>query len=398
MTVNNIKINNLSILEHKSLCSVHICSGKISKIYPSELPGSDFLLTPGLIDIHTHAIEKYSYENPQELISGTKVLGKYGVTTVLPTIVPNTNDKNIFNNLSILSKAAAKIDTVNIPGFHLEGPFVAISGAACELREGDLGLLKELVSACDSKVSVMSIAPEVKNIIPVIEWLIEHNIVPFITHTKADVDQTVKAIQAGARHATHFYDVFYAPDAIDGGVRPVGSVEAILADKRCSVDFICDGVHVHPMAIKAALSAKGYENIILATDSNIGAGLPEGIYESPWGYKIKVSPSTGARIADKNHPKHGRLAGSALTMDLGLNNLLSWLDIPKEQVFAMASSNPARILNLKTKGFIREGFDGDLVLWQKDKNNKYKVVSTFVMGRCVYRDSNINLDGVIINE
>ena len=63
----------------------------------------------------------------------------------------------------------------------------------------------------------------------------------FITHTKADVKQTQAAIEGGARHATHFYDVFYAPDETDGGVRPCGAVEAILADGRVSVDFILDG-------------------------------------------------------------------------------------------------------------------------------------------------------------
>jgi N-acetylglucosamine-6-phosphate deacetylase len=358
------------------------------------LEQSDFKLTPGLIDIHTHGIEKFSYEDPEQLIAASQVLGKYGVTTVLPTVVPKPGEKDGFRELSELAAALNQITAVNIPGLHVEGPFVSLSGAGCNLADGDVDLLKDLVSACDYKVSVMSVAPDVKNIIPVIEWLVEHRIVPFITHTKADVEQTLKAIDAGARHATHFYDVFFPPDENDGGVRPVGCVETFLADERCSVDFICDGVHVHPMAIKAALAAKGSEKVILVTDSNTGAGLPEDTYDTPWGYKVYVSKKNGARINDPDHPKHGRLAGSALTMDEGINNLLDWLDLPEDQVWAMGTSNPARLLNLTSKGRLEEGLDADLVLWKR-VDGVYKVVSTWVMGKCVYQDENINLSGVI---
>jgi N-acetylglucosamine-6-phosphate deacetylase len=108
-------------------------------------------------------------------------------------------------------------------------------------------------------------------------------------------------------HATHFYNVFYPPAESDPGVRPVGAVEAILADPRASVDFIADGVHVHPTAIRAAIAAKTWAGVILITDSNIGAGLPAGVYDTPWGYRVKVAPGKAARHETKNF-----LAGSAL--------------------------------------------------------------------------------------
>ncbi|MFB3902381.1 MAG: hypothetical protein ACE15E_02925 [Acidobacteriota bacterium] len=70
-----------------------------------------------------------------------------------------------------------------------------------------------------------------------------------MTHTAATVEQTVEAIEAGARHATHFYDVFPCPPETEPGARPCGAVEAILADPRLSVDFILDGEHVHPVDV-----------------------------------------------------------------------------------------------------------------------------------------------------
>ena len=344
------------------------------------------LLTPGLIDVHTHGIGRYLYENgPEDLLSACKMLPSFGTTCVLPTIVPYPDKADFMEGLSLLSNSLDKVDSVCVPGLHLEGPFVAVPGAACKLSTGDLGLLDELLSACGHRVKAMSISPDVSGIIPIIEKLVENQIVPFITHTRADVEQTMRAIEAGATHATHFYDVFYPPEPTDGGVRPVGSVEAILADDRCSVDFVCDGVHVHPMAIKAALAARGYEKIICITDSNIGAGLDPGTYNTPWGFRVKVSPENGARVADTDHPSYGGLAGSALTMDAGINNLLSWLDLPEEHVWAMGTANPANLVNLPSKAAIEPGSDADMVLWRKE-NGRYRPICTWVAGNCVYQD------------
>ena len=117
---------------------------------------------------------------------------------------------------------------------------------------------------------------------------------------------------------------------MEPGVRPVGTVEAILADPRVTVDFVCDGVHASPFAIRAALAAKGWQGVVLITDSNIGAGLLPGVYDTPWGFKVRVRDGDGARHDEKN-----TLAGSALTMDRGIVNLFNWLKIPPEQVWAM---------------------------------------------------------------
>jgi N-acetylglucosamine-6-phosphate deacetylase len=159
-------------------------------------------------------------------------------------------------------------------------------------------------------------------------------------------------------------------------VRPVGAVETILGDRRVSVDFICDGVHVHPAAIRATVAAKGWGGVILITDSNIGAGLPSGDYDTNWGYKVRVSSDNGTRHSTLNF-----LAGSSLTMNLGIKNLLQWLDLPPEQIWAMGTLNPARLLNLTNKGRLAPGADADLVLWDEE----LRPVKTWVGGRCVYQ-------------
>jgi N-acetylglucosamine-6-phosphate deacetylase len=292
----------------------------------------------------------------------------------LPTLIPKITDA-WFQMVGEIAATLPSIKEVNIPGLHIEGPFMAVGGAACPTLPGDLALLEKFLSAADGRLAAMSLSPDAPDIVPVIKRLREKNIAVFLTHTQANVEQTEAALEAGARHATHFYDVFYAPADTDPGVRPVGAVEAILADPRASVDFIADGVHVHPTAIRAALAAKGWPGIILITDSNIGAGLPAGVYDTPWGFQIKVSPETAARHAVKN-----TLAGSALTMDRGMANLLKWLPLPPEQIWAMGTLNPANLLGLGRKGRIEAGADADLVLWDDDLT----AARTWVQGHSVY--------------
>lgn len=275
--------------------------------------GGGRLLTPGLIDVHTHGVMRSLYENdpagPDGLRNAARELARFGVTSVLPTIVPRPGP-GWLERIAAIAAAIPATPEVHIPGLHLEGPFMAVGGAACPTLPGDLGLLEEMLAACAGRLAVMSVSPDAPGIVPVIRRLRERGVVVFLTHTRASAEDTEAALEAGAVHATHFYDVFYPPAETDPGVRPVGAVEAILADPRASVDFIADGVHVHPAAIRAAVAAKTWSGVLLITDSNIGAGLPEGTYDTPWGYPVTVSAARAARHATK-----GFLAGSALTME-----------------------------------------------------------------------------------
>jgi N-acetylglucosamine-6-phosphate deacetylase len=337
--------------------------------------GGGRLLTPGLIDVHTHGVMHHLYESGAEGLRGAaKVLGQFGVTTIVPTIVPRM-EPGWLDRLAGIAEAVPEVRGVHVPGLHIEGPFVAIGGAACATVPGDLGLLEEILAAGRGHIAIMSVSPDTPNVIPVIRRLREKGVAVFFTHTRADVAQAEAAFEAGARHATHFYDVFYPPAEKDPGVRPVGVVEAALADPRVTVDFIADGVHVHPTAIRAAVAAKGYKGVTLISDSNVGAGLPPGVYDTPWGFQVRVREGDGARHVEKN-----TLAGSALTMNRGIANLLQWLDLPPEQVWAMGTSNPARLLGLERKGRMAAGADADLVLWDED----FTPAHTWVGGESTY--------------
>jgi N-acetylglucosamine-6-phosphate deacetylase len=369
--------------------SLLLQAGRIAAIDPApaavpadaaRLDAGGRLLTPGLIDVHTHGVGHHLYESsPESLLAGLPFLARFGTTGVLPTLYRVMNRPSL-PQLARLSAALDSVRGVAVPGWHLEGPFLKLPGAGADTIPGDLGLLDEILAATGGRTRAMSVSPDTANIIPVIERLVAQGIVPFITHTRASPEETERAIDAGARHATHFYDVFPVPEITEPGLRPCGAVEALLADPRCSVDFICDGVHVPPVAVRAALAAKGPAGLILITDSNIGAGLPDGIYPTTFGFPVKVSARNAARIHDPANKNHGALAGSALTMNVGIAHLHEWLKLPAEHIWAMGTANPARLLGLTRKGVLAPGADADVVVWNAD----FTPLHTWVAGERVF--------------
>ncbi len=379
-------IHNAQIIfpsERIATTSIRFAGGKVVSIGdPAPHPGDSVidaggrLLTPGLIDLHVHGIHRYNFDNgPTDLLAAAKCFAAYGVTTVFPTVVNIRGAENL-SKLSDLAASLDRVEGVNMPGLHLEGPFTALSGAGCAVVSGDVGMLEEVLAACGGRVRIMSLSPDTPNILPVIEKLIERGIVPFVTHTRATVQQSRAAISVGARHATHLYDVFPMPEERDPGVRPAGAVEVYLADPSTTVDFIADGCHVDPVAIQLAVRAKSCAGVAVVTDANIGAGLPPGVYDTPWGYPVHVEPGKGARIADPKHRSFGALAGSALTMNVAMVNVLKWLANRPEDIWQMGTSTPARIADLSGTGTLAIGQDADAVLW----NDDLTPVQTWVRG------------------
>jgi len=370
--------------------SVRVCCGRIEAVGAAvrPAPGDEVLdaaghrVTPGLIDVHTHGLQRFRYEaGADELREAAARLGEYGCTSAYPTLLGKPGEA-FLRLLADTCQALPGVGGAALPGVHVEGPFLALTGAGCTTVPGDLGLLRDILAAGQGRVAAMSISPEVTGIVPVVEALVAAGVRAFITHTGATLEQTQRAIAAGAHHATHFYDVFYPQPETDLGVRPVACVEAILADRRVSVDVIADGVHVEPTAVRMSLYAKGWENVVLITDSNVGAGLPAGEYDTPWGFRIYAHPDKAARIIGE-HKYSGALAGSALTMDRGMANLLRWFgdELAEDRIWAMGTHNPARLMGLAGKGSLRPGADADLVLWQEPE---LRPLRTWVGGHCVF--------------
>ncbi len=333
-------------------------------------------LCPGFIDLHIHGLGDYLIDNgPDDLGRICRVLPKYGVTSFLPTVcpLPKGEDSDFAASL-----AKGQYDGTEIIGFHFEGPFLALTGALPPeaLGSADPDRVKSLIDAVKPYKAVFSISPDFERVTELIPMMAENNTPVFITHTKADTKQTFEAIKAGACHATHFYDVFYAPDETEPGARPCGAVEAILADPDVSVDFITDGVHVEPAAVRMALNCKGKDKVCIITDANIGAGNEPGRYKfGKMEVEIEYDGAPARMFPDMV------LAGSGLTMNRGVKNAVDIYGIDFPTAVKMAGENPARVLRMDhIKGRIKEGYDSDIVLMDEDCN----VLKTWVRGKKCY--------------
>ncbi|MBQ3660406.1 MAG: amidohydrolase family protein, partial [Bacteroidales bacterium] len=213
-------------------------------------------ILPGFIDMHIHGVHNFLVDNgPQALEGMCDTLPRYGVTSFLPTVSPSPMGKD---SAFLKTLSATRPAGTNILGFHLEGPFLALTGAFNKdaIVGGGADRVRALIEAARPYKCIFSISPDVDGIFELIPIMAEGGTPVFMTHTAANVQQAQKAIELGARHCTHFYDVFPCPPVSEPGVRPSGIVEAALADERVSVDFILDGVHVDPIAVKMAMAAK----------------------------------------------------------------------------------------------------------------------------------------------
>ena len=357
-----------AVTEERPQCEVEDCSGSY--------------ILPGFIDMHIHGLHTDLVDNGPEALAGIcHNLPRYGVTSFLPTVSPSPmgQDSAFLKTLS-----ATKPAGTNILGFHLEGPFLALTGAFNKdaIVGGGADRVRALIGAGKPYKVIFSISPDVEGIFDLIPIMAEDNTPVFMTHTAATAEQAQKAIELGARHCTHFYDVFPCPPVSEPGVRPSGIVEAVLADERVSVDFILDGVHVAPIAVKMAMVAKksGPGKVCLITDANVGAGLEPGTYTfgnmGDICFDYKGAPARSV----KDHT----LAGSGLTLDQALRNAVKFLGLDLVEASKLLSYNPAKVLHEENrKGLLAAGYDADFVVLDKD----LQVQATWINGEEYYKNN-----------
>ncbi len=362
--------------------------GKITKIAPSNefiqdetrvIDAQGDFLVPGFIDLHIHGMHSFLVDNGKEDIEQiSSLLPQYGITGFLPTIIPHAPE---VEDEYLQEVALARSVGTQILGYFCEGPYLAKTGALqpSALKDKSLQRLEKIKTLLAPCKAIFAISPELEGLDELIPRM-EHPV--FITHTQADVDQTERAIELGARHATHFYDVFAAPEQTDPGVRPSGAVEVILADPRVSVDFILDGEHVHPAAVRLAQACKPLSSISLISDSNIGAGFPPGTYQGFGSDEISFAyPGAPARGTENSHAPH-ELFGSGLTLDVAVKNVIKLKLGTLQDAIIMASTSPAKVLGIYgRKGDLNVGFDADIVRLSP----QFDVQETWISGNTVYQ-------------
>jgi N-acetylglucosamine-6-phosphate deacetylase len=244
-----------------------------------------------------------------------------------------------------------------ILGIHLEGPFInparrgvhPLSAIASPSVQG----FHELYNAADGLVRILTLAPELPGALELIEAAVGAGVVAAMGHTDADYDQARAAIRAGARHTVHTYNAMRPFSHRDPGI-----LGAIMTDPEVTAEIIADGVHVAVAAIQVLLGVKGFDTVLMVSDGIAATGMRDGSYRLG-DFEVNVRDGV-ARNSE------GKLAGSTLTLDRALRNMVA-LGVPLLDAVRMATLHPARRLGLGgKKGVIAAGADADLVALTPD--------------------------------
>jgi N-acetylglucosamine-6-phosphate deacetylase len=284
-----------------------------------------------------------------------------------------SKDKIIKSLKSIQEAKSRGTGAAIILGIHLEGPYInpEKKGAQKEedIKEFSVDDFLEFNQAAGSLIRLVTIAPEKPESIAFIQWLCQQDIIASVGHSNATYQQVQDAVQVGLSHVTHLFNAMRGLHHREPGV-----VGAALSNPRLTVEMIADGIHLHPVILRMVAQIKEREKVMLMTDAMRATGLEEGTYELG-GQEVIVDQGQ-ARLRD------GTLAGSVLTMDKAVRNMVTKAGISLFQAVQMASYNPAKRLGIEDrKGSLEPGKDADVVILNKNLEAELTMVS----GNIVYR-------------
>jgi N-acetylglucosamine-6-phosphate deacetylase len=328
---------------------------------------------PGFIDLHIHGALGHDVMDatPTAIEQIALFCAKHGVTGFLPTTLTHHHDAL----MAALHNIKACMDHpigggAAVLGAHIEGPYLNVEKAGAQ-NPGYIRLATrdEVLALFNvGGVRLIDIAPEFPENDVVLEEAQPRGITVSIAHSSATAQQTLDAIQRGITHSTH---TFNAQTPLLH--RQPGIVGAVLTSPQVACEIIADGVHVDFIAVKVAWLCKGADGLMLITDAVRPTGMPDGEY--PFDERTVILRDGAVRLPD------GTLAGSALTYNVGLRNLLTVTGEPLSVLWKTASLNPARAIGLADrKGSLEVGKDADMVIVD-DAINVYRTV---VNGRTVY--------------
>lgn len=320
------------------------------------------IVAPGLIDLQVNGGFGFVVGDDPTAIDGlSRALLPTGVTAWLPTIVtaPASFYPGVFAAFARVDKGAGAIPL----GLHLEGPFISTAKKGAHqqrsIETADDALFDAWLTSDD--IRLVTLAPERDGAHVRIKRLVERGVAVSLGHTDSTFEQFSAGVDAGATKATH---LFNAMTAIHH--RAPGAMVAALTDDRVTAGLIADGIHSHAATLSLALRAKGPDGIALVSDMMVATGLGPGTYQLG-GQRVDVDERS-ARLSDST------LAGSILTMDQAVRNVVAWTGATAAEALYMATAVPARLLGLQHKGQLRVGADADLVLLDNDLHVQRTIV------------------------
>ena len=324
---------------------------------------ADGILAPGFIDLHIHggAGHDVMEAGAGALPPVERLLVSHGVSSYFPTTVTAPLDAT----LSALTRLADAIEAAGRSpqpqngelrarplGIHLEGPFISHKRRGVHPPENLLApspaAFDRFWQAARGHIRVLTIAPELPGALEVITLASSRGVCVSLGHSNADLDAARAGFAAGARHATHTFNAMRPLDHRDPGI-----LGEVLTDSRLSAEIIADGIHVDPVIVQLFLKAKGPEAAVLITDATAATGMPDGRYRLG---SLEVEVKDGRCMVGDS------LAGSVLTMDRAVRNVMQFAQWDLQPAVRLATLNPARVAGVKSGGTLQAGAPADLVV------------------------------------
>ena len=351
-----------------------IKNGTIEQVYTERkrpqtedevLDGKGMYAIPGLIDLHFHGCKGDDFcDGSRDAIARiAEYEASVGVTAIAPATMtlPVEELEQILRVAAEYKKGPHSKKEADFVGINMEGPFIspAKKGAQDErnIIPCDVKVCERFLEVSEGLVKFMGIAPEEsENAVSFIE-AVKDKVNVSLAHTNADYDTAMAAFNAGADHAVHLYNAMPAFTH-----RAPGVIGAVYDSKHVMAEIICDGVHIHPAAVRATFEMMGEDRMILISDSMRAAGMPDGSY-TLGGLDVNVVGNRATLASD------GAIAGSVTNLMDCMKTAVKTMNIPLETAVACATVNPAKSLGIDAEyGSIRAGKKAHIVLMDQELN------------------------------
>lgn len=327
------------------------------------------IVAPGFVDLQInggHGLDLAS--DPASMWALGRLLPRHGVTSFLPTIVSSPSSVTdaaieAFNQRPVDHQGAEPL------GLHFEGPMLNPERAGAHRKANLSAVDRSVIGGWNRStgVALVTMAPELPGAHPLIAELVAGGVVVSAGHSSATAAQARAGFDAGATMITHLFNAM-APL----GHRAPNLVGIGLSDPRAFVGLIVDGVHVDPTVIDIAWKAKGPSGTVLVTDAVAPMGQGPGVYE------LGRNTITADDVRVVNEA--GVLAGSVLTMDRAVRNLIDYTGCPTGEALVAAARTPTDVLGEPSRGRLTAGAIADLVLLDQ----QLEVQITICRGRVSY--------------